>query len=291
MAADIFRQVHKLHSGYAQAVSPSRSSHVCAACNTSLVTHLGGNRVAILGGGGGGKKSPSSSSSSSGAGYSSSLVLFGCGHTYHDSCLERSGDNESSSTSSSSTSNLAPICPQCVDRSVSSTSASGRLASSTTVADGAGSGIVDDGDEGSGGGGNAGGRNIAGRLFNRTSQKNEAGGSGGEDEEGGVIDKSAQQQHHIDDDGADPHITRLIRVREKNKARRSRPLTDIVDDLIAGGNANRGSGSGSGAIGAFKFSAPIIRKDNNWRINRVRPKDRVTKALNVVVMENSPFGS
>ena len=80
-------------------------------------------------------------------------------------------------------------------------------------------------------------------------------------------------------------------MREKNKARRSRPLTDIVDDLIAGGNANRGSGSGSGAIGAFKFSAPIIRKDNNWRINRVRPKDRVTKALNVVVMENSPFGS
>ena len=279
MAADIFRQVHKLHSGYAQAVSPSRSSHVCAACNTSLVTHLPGNRVAILGGGGGGGKK-GGSSSSSGTGQNSSLVLFGCGHTYHDSCLERTGEHDSSSSSSSSSQNLVPICPQCVDRSVSSTS--GRLATSS-AADGGDDDDVGGGSGGGGGGG--GGRNISGRLFNGNSQ-NASGGGGGDEDEGAAVGNKNAIQHHIDDDGADPHVSRLIRVREKNKSRRSRPLTDIVDDLIAGGD-NR---QGSSAVGAFKFSAPI-KKENEWRISRVRPKDRMTKALNVVVMENSPFGS
>ena len=79
-------------------------------------------------------------------------------------------------------------------------------------------------------------------------------------------------------------MSRLLRVRERNKARRARPLTDLVDDLIAGGDNRQSNGL------AFKFSAPI-KKDTEWRINRVRPRDRITKALNVVTLENSPFGT
>lgn len=108
MSTDIYRQVQRLHGGYAAAVAPSRSRGSCSACGTHLVAvGSGGKLVATAPGAttraGRNRAETDGDDDEDGAKQQSSsgmLMVFGCGHCYHERCLEVA----------------ATTCPQCAQK-------------------------------------------------------------------------------------------------------------------------------------------------------------------------------
>lgn len=227
MSVDIFRQVQRLHHGYAAAVAPSRSRNLCAACNTNLVIVSGGGKIVTVANNNStedmdnqdnnyGETNDDLDGETNNAtggktkSTNSLFMVFGCGHCYHERCLPMA-------------SNLCPLCTQKENNGTNGSNDTDALRSTTEDMNGRSFRR---------------GQLFAGKvaMFGDTSRLRtlDNNDNDGMDNDYTTTRRPPMGGDNNNTDGEHENIYMERLNRTKEKLRRSKPLIEILDELSLG---------------------------------------------------------
>jgi len=278
MSVDIYKQVQRLHNGYAAAVAPSRSRNLCAACNTNLVLISGGGKIVTV-------ANNNTTDDNMDTNYddndndegnddddtlqnkakstNSLFMVFGCGHCYHERCLP-----------------MAMVsCPLCTQK---------ENTNSNNQQDNNNGNTMDDLNSKSlrRGALFSGKVAIFGDTMRLRNNDNTNDGDNDTNENGyNTTSRRPLGGDNNDDNNENIYMERLNRTKEK--IRRTKPLIDLLDELSVG----------SGKIQLRNMnldtSVPTVINSDEFKIIRNPPKlrnmEEATNSCTYAKIEVPPF--